>query len=186
MLDSRGAERVHVETHVFPGLAVAVAFQRADLVERDTKVGAPKRFVLIELEAVLVIQMERPEFAKRHGKINFVGRIEPGQDGVRAFDEATHSLRVARELSDGERVADGRQISVVHRLVRLRLDGQADLFVVSQHFIERFDKQFDAAPSVLRLANVSALARKPENENVRAENSGDVNGAEGAVDRVWA
>ena len=64
---------------------------------------------------------------------------------------------------------------MVHRLVRLRLDGQADLFVVSQHLVEGLDEQLDAAPSVLRLADVGALAREPQDEDVRAENSGDVN-----------
>jgi len=57
---------------------------------------------------------------------------------------------------------------------------------VSQHFVERLDKQFDAAPSFLRLADVGALAREPQDEDVRPENFGDVNGAERAVNRVLA
>src|SRR5436190_22298456 len=56
MLDSGGAERMHVETNTFPMRSITVAFQRADLVERDAKIVAPKRLVLIELQAVLVVE----------------------------------------------------------------------------------------------------------------------------------
>src|SRR5256885_1561540 len=52
--------------------------------------------------------------------------------------------------------------------------------------VERHAEPFDAAPSVLRLADVGALAREPEDEYVRAENFGDVNGAERAFNRVLA
>src|SRR3989442_283060 len=95
MLDFRGAERMHVEANGFPIPAVVIAFQGADLVERHAKIIAPKRLVLIELQTVLVVEMERPEFAESHREINFVGRIKPGQGGVGAFDEAPPSLRVA-------------------------------------------------------------------------------------------
>lgn len=73
----RGAEGMHVEADVFSSAAVAIAFERADLVERAAKVGAAERTVLVILEAVLIVQVERPEFPEGAGEINFVRRVRP-------------------------------------------------------------------------------------------------------------
>src|SRR6266403_1744234 len=54
------AKRVDIETDVFPMLAITVTFEGPDLVEGDTEIGAAKRFVLVKLEAILVVQMKRP------------------------------------------------------------------------------------------------------------------------------
>ena len=93
---------MHVEADVFTVLAVAVALQRADLVEGDAQIRAGKGLVLVELQAVLVVEVQRPELAEGHGEVDFVRRVKPGQDGVRRFDEAAHPLRVARQLRDGQ------------------------------------------------------------------------------------
>ena len=82
VLDLRRAERMHVEADIFAVLAVTVALQRAHLVEGDAQIGAAEGFVLVELEAVLVVEMQRPQLAEGHREIDFVRRIKAGQYGV--------------------------------------------------------------------------------------------------------
>src|SRR5207302_975555 len=157
----------HVETDVLAVVAVAVALERAHLIESDAQVIASKRLVLVELQSVLVVQMQRPEFAEGHRELDFIGGIKPSEDRVRAFDETTHTFRIARQLCDGKRVSYRWQISVVHRLVRLRLDGETDFFVVRQHRVERLNEVLEAAARVFRFANVTAFTREPKHENIR-------------------
>src|SRR5829696_5756842 len=78
----RRAERMNVETDVFAVAAVFVAFEDAHLIESAAEVCAAERFVLVEFQAVLVVEMERPELAEGHREIDFVGRIESGKDRV--------------------------------------------------------------------------------------------------------
>ena len=103
-----------------------------------------------------------------------------------AFDERADAFGVASQLSEGERVADGGNIGVVHRFVGLGLDGEPGALVVGEHFIESLDEILDAAGSALGFADVGAFAREPEDDEVGAENFGDVNGAKGAVNGVLA
>src|SRR5258706_568933 len=84
--------RMDVETDAFAFLAVAVAFEGADLVEGDAQVGAAEGFVLVEFESVLVVEMERPEFIEGHREINFIGRVEAGEDGMGGLDEAADAF----------------------------------------------------------------------------------------------
>ena len=58
MADFCSAEGMDVEADVFAFLAVAIAFEGADLVEGDAKVRTAKGFVLVELEPVLIVKME--------------------------------------------------------------------------------------------------------------------------------
>ena len=58
-------------------------FSEHDLVERAAQVRVAEWTVLIVLQPVLVIEMQRPKFIESHREIDFVGGIEPGQDRVR-------------------------------------------------------------------------------------------------------
>ena len=58
MLGLGGAERMHVKGNILAFAAVFVAFQSAHLIESATQIVASKRLVLVELEAVLVVQMQ--------------------------------------------------------------------------------------------------------------------------------
>ena len=100
MLRLRRAEGMHIEADVFAVLPVAVAFERADLIERTPDAHVAERAVLIILQSVLVVEMQRPELAELHGEIDFIRRIEPGESGVRGFNQASDALRVAREPGD--------------------------------------------------------------------------------------
>ena len=164
MLDFCRAEGVHIEGDVFASFAIAVAFEGAHLVEGDAQVRAAEGFVLIEFQPVLIIEVERPKLSERHGEINFIGRIQPGEDGMGGLNEAPDPFRVAGELRDGERVTDGRQIGMVHRLVRLGLDRQADLPLVPQHLVQGLYDEIHAAPAVLRFAKISPFARQPQHD----------------------
>ena len=55
MLDPGRTERVDVEANIFTVLAVPIAFDGADLVEGNAKVGAAEGLVLVKLQAVLVV-----------------------------------------------------------------------------------------------------------------------------------
>src|SRR5439155_27157111 len=99
-----GAEGMDIEADVFAALAIAVAFERPDLVEGGAKIIASKRLVLVELQPVLFVQLQRQEFIEGHRSIDFVSGIESGKNRVRAFAEATHAFRVAGHLQ----VRDGR------------------------------------------------------------------------------
>ena len=150
------------------------------------RLRAAERFVLVELQAVLIVQMQRPEFVECHGEIDFIGGIQAGENGMGRFDQAADAFGIARQLRDGESMADGGDIGMVHRLVRLGLDGETDAFVVREHFVERFDEQVDAAAAVFGFAQISSFASEPENENIGAQIVGDIDGTQGAFDGIFA
>ena len=97
---------------------------------------------------------------------------------------APDPLGVAREMGEGEHVADGRHVGVVHRLVGLRLDRQPNCRVVRQQDVQSFRQPLHAAAAVFGFAQISPLARQPEDDQVGAEGAGDVYGLLGAVQGV--
>src|ERR1041384_7947804 len=82
-------------------------------------------------------------------------------------------------------MTNGRQISVIHRFIGLGLDGKANFSIVRQHFVDRLYKEFYAATAILRFAQISSFTSEPENENVRFQIVGDVDGAQRALNRVF-
>jgi len=181
-----GAEGMDVEADHLAFLAVAVTFQGADLVEGDAQIGAAKGFILVELQAVLVVEMEGPELAEGAGEVDFVGRVESGQDGVGGFDEGADAFGIVGELGDGEGVADGGDIGDVHGFIGFGLDGDADFFVVGEHLIDGVDEEIHAFAGVLGLAEVTAFAGEPEDDEIGAEMPGDIDATEGSIDGVAA
>src|SRR2546429_553137 len=129
---------MNIKADVFTALSIAIAFEGADLVEGDPQIGAAEGFILVELQPVLIVEVEGPKLAESHGEVDFISGIEPGENRVRRFDEAADTPWIARELRDGQRMANGRKISMIHRLIRLRLDGQANAFIMGEHLVERF------------------------------------------------
>lgn len=184
MLDLGGAEGVDVEADVFTAAAVSGSFEHAHLIKGASEIGAAKGLVLIELQSVLIIEVERPQFPERHGEIDFVRGIQTSQDAMGGFDQSADSFWIVGQLSDGQRVTDGGKVGVIHRFVRFRFDCQAGSLVVSQHAIESVDQQFDAAPAVFGFPQIGPLASQPEDDEIGAENSGDINATERPVDGV--
>ena len=74
------------------------------------------------------------------------------------------------------RAADG----AVDRLVGLGLDANADALVVLEHFVDGLDQLSGGPHGALALGAQRALARQPEDDQVRAQFAGDVDGAVGA------
>src|SRR5262245_12638967 len=102
MLFPGRAEGMDIEADVFTVSSIAIALQCPDLIESTAEIRATKRPVLVVLESVLVIKMKRPKFSEAHGKVDFVRRIEPREDSVRALDQATNSFGITREVCDSE------------------------------------------------------------------------------------
>ena len=84
MFNFRGAEGVDIKTNMLAVAAVFVLFQHADLIEGAAEVRAAKRFVLVEFQAVLVVEMEGPKFAESHRTKNFSVKGAPAEPSVQA------------------------------------------------------------------------------------------------------
>ena len=82
------------------------------------------------------------------------------------LDINANALRLTREIANGQRMPGRRNISLVHRLVRLGLDGDLDAWFIGQHIINRLDDSFDSNLAILGLANIRPFARKPENNQL--------------------
>ncbi len=73
---------------------------------------------------------------------------------------------MVQRLNKGERVADGRQVDVAARLVRLGLEREVQVGalrpgIVAQE-VQRLSEAFDAFSGVLRRVRLDALAATPE------------------------
>jgi len=90
------AKRMDIETDVLAFFAVTIPLQRAHLVEGATQVCVSKRTVLIVFQPVLVIEVQLPEFVERHREIDFIGRVKPGENGVRSIDQAADAMLIGR------------------------------------------------------------------------------------------
>src|ERR1043166_6264702 len=139
MFDFGGAEGVNIETDVLSVAAIFISFQNTHLIEGGAKVITGEGLVLVEFKAVLIIEVQGPELAEGHGKVDFLGGIEAGEDAMSRLDQGADALWITRELRDGERMTDGRDIRMVHRFVRLGLNCEPNLFIVQEHFVERLD-----------------------------------------------
>jgi len=95
--------------------AISIAEESADLVEGAAEVGVAEGPVLVELEAVLVIEVERPEFAEAHGEVDFIGRVESGEDAVGGFDESADGVRVRGFVGEVRGRVRWWDIGMVHR-----------------------------------------------------------------------
>src|SRR5437763_7016705 len=61
MLDLGRAKRMNVEADIFAMSSVTGPFENANLIERYAQIGAAERLVLVKLQAVLVVQVQRPQ-----------------------------------------------------------------------------------------------------------------------------
>src|SRR5258708_38906050 len=77
MLNLRRPEGMHIKTDILAFAAVFIALQGPHLVESAPKIIASKGLILVELEPVLVVEVERPKLPERHRKIDLIRRTEP-------------------------------------------------------------------------------------------------------------
>src|ERR1043166_1208280 len=73
MFDFGGAEGVNIETDVLSVAAIFISFQNTHLIEGGAKVITGEGLVLVEFKAVLIIEVQGPELAEGHGKVDFIG-----------------------------------------------------------------------------------------------------------------
>ena len=175
-----------VEADGFAVLAVVVEVQDADLVEGAADVNGTEGLVLVELKAVLVVEMDGEQLLVGEGVTHFVRRIKVGEDGVCAFDVDADAAGIAGQEAEGDGMAGGRNIGVVNGFIGLGLDGDFDLLVVVEHFIDDFGQALDGDAGILCFADVGAFAGEPEDNQLGAEDVGDVDGFFEAVLRVCA
>ena len=176
-LVSARAHRLDVEADVLAVRAVAVVDEELDLVEGRAQRLRTEDLVLIELHAILVVEVDREELLRREPEGHVVRRIEAGEDRVRRLDEDAATRRIVGEVPEGDRMAGGAGVGAVNRLIRLRLDRDADLLVVAEHAVEGLLELVDHRDRVLRLLAQRPLASKPEDDEVRAEDVRDVDRA---------
>ena len=81
---------------------------------------------------------------------------------------------------------DGWYIGHVHRLVWLRLDGNAYVLVIVQENIERIKQLVRGASHILRLAHVGSLARQPQHQQARLQFMSDIDRFFRTVERIAA
>ena len=91
--------------------------------------------------------------------------------------DADH-LRMIERGDEGQHAADGRQIQVAARLVRLRLDGELDVVALAEDVfaqeVERLAEPLGRLDRILAGVDLDALAAAPEDEDLRAQLGGDV------------
>src|SRR6266481_6130097 len=81
---------------------------------------------------------------------------------------------------------NGRQVGLVHGLVRLGLAEYPDLLVLLENDIPGVDNPSDGRLGVLGLADVRALARQPENIVLASDLAGKVDASLGPINRIFS
>ena len=166
--------------------AVPVALKNPDLIEGRAKVDAAEGLILVELQTILVVQMHGPQLLLRDGKFQLIRRIKAGQNAMGALDDAADAAWIIRHVSKREDMAGGRQVGDIHWLIRLRLNGKADVGMMSEHLVGGFGEVFEGAGIALGFANIGSFACEPENDELSAHGLGNVNRLQGTVNRVLA
>ena len=128
--------------------------------------------------------MNAPEFPRRQREGHLIGGIEAGEDRVGGLDQAAHALRIDRLRADVQRVADGGDVGVVHRLVGFRLDGDFDVLVVVEHGVDRIEQPLVGVEGVFGFADIGAFSRGPQHDFLRTQFKRDVDAALRSIRRV--
>ena len=105
---------------------------------------------------------------------------------MRGLDQAADALRSVGHETHRDRVTDGRDVGVVHRLVRLGLDHDADVLVVVEHLLHGVGDALGGDDGILGFADVGAFTGEPQHDVLGAEGLGDIDGALAALDGVFA
>src|SRR6185436_10853875 len=100
VLSARRPEGVNVETNEFPVFPILISLQNPDLIECASQTNARERLVLVELQAILIVQMEGPQFTESHREINFVRWIESGENAVSCLNQCADPLGIGGQLCD--------------------------------------------------------------------------------------
>lgn len=130
------------------------------------------------------------ELVRPHGLGDAVREVEPRHLLVSGLRVDADQLGALQALDEGQGVADGGQQDVAARLVRLGLDGEAEVVallddVLAQQ-IEGLLHPVEGQADVLRPAGLGPLAAAPRHEGARAQLDGEVDVAQRLAERVTA
>ncbi len=107
-----------------------------------------------------------------------VDHVEVGHLLVPDLGVEPDHVGVVERVDERQRMADGRQEDVAARLVRLRLEGEADVVAavegVAAQRVERLAVAVQRGADVLGHVHLGALAAAPEHVGVGAELGGEV------------
>ena len=129
--------------------------------------------------------MHGEQLVARQGKAHLIGWIQSGENRVRAFDVDAHASGIVGHPGDGKRVAGGRDVGLIHRLVRLRLDGDSDIRIVSQHVVDGRHDALHGHLAVFGFPNIGAFAGQPEHNQSGIQRVGNVHRATGSLSGVF-
>ena len=117
-------------------------------------------------------------------------KLRPGHLLVADLGVEADELGALERVDEGDRVAEGRQQDVAARLVRLRLDGEADVVaLVGDVVAEQVDGlavALERRADVLGGVVLGALAAAPHDEGLGAELGGEVEVAQHLAQREAA
>ena len=125
-----GAARLVVEVAralVGGRAAGAAVLQQVDERERVVQVAVAEHQVLVVLDAALAVEVDVEELAVVQRLRDAGGEVQAGHLLVADLGVEADELGVLERVDEGERVADGRQQDVAAGLVRLGLDGEAQV-----------------------------------------------------------
>ena len=127
----------------------------------------PEDEVLVELHAVLAVQVDVEELAVPEGLGHPVDEVQAGHLLVTDLGVEAHHLAVLERLDEGQRMSDGGQEHVAARLVGLRLEREPNVVaLVDGVLAEDVEGLLEAVEGsrgeVLRRIDLGALAAAPE------------------------
>ena len=162
--------------------AGAAVLEQVDERERVVQVAVAEHEVLVVLDAALAVEVDVEELAVVQRLRDAGGEVEPRHLLVADLGVEADELGALERVDERDRVAERRQQDVAARLVRLRLDREADVVaLVGDVVAEQVD---GLAVALERLADVlgrvvlGALAAAPHDEGLRAELGAEVELAE--------
>lgn len=170
--------------------ALVAALQQVDEPERLAQIARAEAQVLVVLDAGLTVEVDVEELVRPHGLGDAVREVEPRHLLVSGLRVDADQLGALQALDEGQGVADGGQQDVAARLVRLGLDGEAEVVallddVLAQQ-VEGLLHPVEGQADVLRPAGLGPLAAAPRHEGARAQLDGEVDVAQRLAERVTA
>ena len=153
-----------------PRAVVAYVFQELDQKERLLDVVAAEAEVLIVASQILIVEVDVEKLARVPRLRHRMREVQAGHVLVRHLRIHADHFRVVERLDEGQHVADRRQIEVAARLVRLRLQREAQIIALIDHiFTQKVERLLEPFSGIGRtLAGVRLCAFPPAPEDIRA------------------
>lgn len=151
--------------------------------ERLTQIARAEAEVLVVLDAGLAVQVDVEQLARPQRLRDAVREVETGHLLVARLRVHADQFGALQALDEGQGVPDGGQQDVAARLVRLGLDGEAQVVAllgdVLAEQVEGLLHPVERDLDVLRRAGLGALPAAPGHVHGGAELDGEVDVAEG-------